>query len=164
MGLPKNRGRRLSFKHRVWFVLVCFGRPWRRCGECTVRSKRRLIEDPDCASLFAFTLVGRKTSAANFHSNYLQSPLPVQRMVSHKPNFIEKLVKILEESDPTVVRWGTEGTSFLVLDVPRCVSGVQAPHRISSVLLVGHLHCWCVFESFLARPAPAFASGCYVVH
>ena len=41
----------------------------------------------------------------------------------NKMNFMEKLVKILAESDPTIVRWNDAGTSFLVVDVRRCVGG-----------------------------------------
>jgi hypothetical protein len=37
----------------------------------------------------------------------------------NKLNFMEKLVKILEESDPAVVRWNETGTSFLVADLKR---------------------------------------------
>ena len=37
-----------------------------------------------------------------------------------KPCFMEKLVKMLEESDPAVVRWSDSGTSFMVVDVKRC--------------------------------------------
>jgi hypothetical protein len=39
-----------------------------------------------------------------------------------KLNFMQKLVKMLECSDPQVVRWSPGGESFQVVDVTRCVA------------------------------------------
>lgn len=36
-----------------------------------------------------------------------------------KLSFMGKLVRILEESDPSIVRWSNSGESFVVLDVKR---------------------------------------------
>ena len=48
------------------------------------------------------------------------TPAPLTRPLP-RDRFVDKLVQILQTSDPTIVHWNSDGTSFIVSDLKRCV-------------------------------------------